>query len=598
MVVFHEEIKPAGEVAEETPILVSQNFFRQGDRYRFVDNEKVDKYVTDEFLVHAVYGCQVVVTNPTSTRQKLDILLQVPVGALPVLNGQETRSAHIDLEPFHTETLEYHFYFPSDGDFPHYPVHVAKNERLLASAEPMVFHVVKQLSRIDRESWQYISQNGSDQDVLNFLRANNLYRHDLSKIAFRMQDADFFQMVTELLAQRHAYDHTLWSYAIKHNAVPQIRQFLQHADGFVQQCGSWLDSPLLTIDPVARKIYQHREYRPLVNARTHQLGRRRQILNDRFHQQYHELLKVLSYQPRLDDEDALAVTYYMLLQDRIQEGMKFYERVNPDNLATRLQYDYFTAYLDFYESEPSQARQLVSRYAEFPVDRWRKAFANIGTQLDEIAGGGVEIVDTDDRTQAQTKLAANAPNFDFQVEAGQVRINYQNLDHVRVNYYLMDIELLFSRNPFVQQFSGQFSFIRPNHTQDVELPVGQSSFVFELPDVLDNKNVLVEITAGGLTRNAAYYSNSMAVQLVENYGQLRVTDAQSGKSLPTVYVKVYARMKDGNVRFFKDGYTDLRGRFDYTSLSTNELDAVEKFSLLILSDQQGAVVREAQPPKR
>ena len=43
-------------------------------------------------------------------------------------------------------------------------------------------------------------------------------------------------------------------------------------------------------------------------------------------------------------------------------------------------------------------------------------------------------------------------------------------------------------------------------------------------------------------------------------------------------MKVYARMKDGNVRFYKDGYTDLRGCFDYTSLNTNELDFVDSDS--------------------
>jgi hypothetical protein len=52
------------------------------------------------------------------------------------------------------------------------------------------------------------------------------------------------------------------------------------------------------------------------------------------------------------------------------------------------------------------------------------------------------------------------------------------------------------------------------------------------------------------------------------------------------------------VRLFKDGYTDLRGRFEYTSLSTNELDFTQKFSLLILRDEHGAVVREGNPPKR
>jgi hypothetical protein len=70
------------------------------------------------------------------------------------------------------------------------------------------------------------------------------------------------------------------------------------------------------------------------------------------------------------------------------------------------------------------------------------------------------------------------------------------------------------------------------------------------------------------------------------------------KPLSKVYVKIYARMKDGNIQFFKDGYTDLRGRFDYVSLNTNELDNVIRFSILILSPENGALIREAAPPKR
>jgi len=88
------------------------------------------------------------------------------------------------------------------------------------------------------------------------------------------------------------------------------------------------------------------------------------------------------------------------------------------------------------------------------------------------------------------------------------------------------------------------------------------------------------------------------VRTIENYGEVRVMDEKESKPLPKVYVKVYARMKDGAVRFYKDGYTDLRGYFDYTSLNTNELDFVDKFSILILSEDHGAVVREAKPPKR
>ena len=40
--------------------------------------------------------------------------------------------------------------------------------------------------------------------------------------------------------------------------------------------------------------------------------------------------------------------------------------------------------------------------------------------------------------------------------------------------------------------------------------------------------------------------------------------------MPGAYVKVYARAAGGGVGFIKDGYTDLRGRFDYVSLNTDE----------------------------
>ncbi|MFV1966941.1 MAG: hypothetical protein ACC628_16060 [Pirellulaceae bacterium] len=598
MIVFHEEIRETKIQENATPILVSQNFFRHGDRYYHEHGERRDKFVTDEFLVHTVYGCQVVVTNPTSSPQKLDVLLQIPRGALPVLNARRTRSVHIDLQPYHTQTMEYHFYFPAAGQQLHYPVHVARNEELLAHAEPVTLAVVEIPSRVDRTSWQYISQYGTSEEVLEYLRHQNLHRIDLEKIAFRMSERAFFQSVVDLLSRRHAYHHTLWSYGIRHDEVPAIQEFLQHSDEFVAQCGPHISSPLLSVDPVQRHTYQHLDYRPLVNARAHSLGTRRQILNERLHSQYHRLLDILSCKAQLDNEDLLAVTYYLLLQDRVGEALDFFQRVEAATLVTRLQYDYFAAYLAIYREDLDVAREAVARYKDHPVDHWRDLFAAMGQQLREIDGADVEVLDPENRDQTQTELAASEPGFDFQVEAKKVRIDYQNLEQVRVQYYLMDIELLFSRNPFVQQYSSQFSHIRPNLAQDVSLPGDANAFEFPLPEELHNRNVLVEIRGAGQATSQAYYSNSLALQVIENYGQVRVTEKTSGGPLSRVYVKVYARMRDGSVRFYKDGYTDLRGRFDYASLNTNELDSVDRFALLVLSDQHGASVREAGPPKR
>ena len=63
-----------------------------------------------------------------------------------------------------------------------------------------------------------------------------------------------------------------------------------------------------------------------------------------------------------------------------------------------------------------------------------------------------------------------------------------------------------------------------------------------------------------------------------------------------VYVKVYAR-RGGVVSFYKDGYTDLRGAFDYATVSVGPgLEGVERFAILIMSEDHGALIREVGPP--
>lgn len=598
MIVFHEEVNAAEMNEKVTPILVSQNYFRHGDRFIQVGNEKRDKFITDEFLVQTVYGCEIVVTNPSSSPRKLDVLFEIPVGAIPVLSGRKTHSEYLQLDGYNTETIEFYFYFPVVGTYSQFPVHASSSEQLLASATAVEFKVVKTLSKIDTTSWAYVSQNGTDKQVLDYLKVNNVHNLNLVKIAFRMRDKAMFQQTTSLLKSRHQYDHSLWSYAVMHNLPTEVNHYLDHENRVNTVVGAYLASPLLTVDPVIRRTYEHMEYRPLVNARAHQLGAKRQILNDRFYAQYNRLLKLLSYKQKLSSEDYLAVVYYLLLQDRVEEAIARFALVDTEELATRLQHDYFACYLALSQGDIKTAKAIAVKYEKYPVDRWRKIFENVVQQVDEIGGGGAGVTDADDQNQNQTQLAATEPGFDFKVESGEVIVDYQNLSSIRVNYYEIDIELLFSRNPFVQNFSGGFSFIKPNHSDVIELAAARNSHKFTLPEKLKSRNVLVEVVGAGQTQTRAYYSHALAVQVIQKYGQVQVLQAKSRNPLGTVYVKVYAQLKDGSVKFYKDGYTDLRGRFDYASLSTGDLQSVVKFSLLISSEGNGSMVREAMPPLR
>ena len=80
-------------------------------------------------------------------------------------------------------------------------------------------------------------------------------------------------------------------------------------------------------------------------------------------------------------------------------------------------------------------------------------------------------------------------------------------------------------------------------------------------------------------------------------GILTVRHSKTGKPLSKVYVKVYADTDKG-VKFFKDGYTDLRGKFDYASVSSTSLGNVRKFSVLVMSEENGATVLETSVPQR
>ncbi|MEM7386001.1 MAG: hypothetical protein AAF514_13760 [Verrucomicrobiota bacterium] len=162
----------------------------------------------------------------------------------------------------------------------------------------------------------------------------------------------------------------------------------------------------------------------------------------------------------------------------------------------------------------------------------------------------------------------------------------------------MDVEFLFSSNPFVSQDSRRFSIIKPNLSEVRPLDGGKTTLTLPLPRQFEGKNVLIEVQGGGQKKSRAWYSNTLNVQIAETFGRVDVKHANDQRPLPKVYVKVYARRNDGQVTFYKDGYTDLRGKFDYTSLNTNEIDQVEKFSLLVMSDDHGATVREAAPPQR
>ena len=53
---------------------------------------------------------------------------------------------------------------------------------------------------------------------------------------------------------------------------------------------------------------------------------------------------------------------------------------------------------------------------------------------------------------------------------------------------------------------------------------------------------------------------------------------------------MYGRHHDNREEFYKDGYTDICGRFNFKALSSSDRDTVVKFAVLVSTVDQGSAV--------
>ena len=598
LLLVRQELREAAPLPDAPGLLVSQELYRLDERYAYENGQRRDRFVGDELLAGVPYGSQVVLTNPTSSSLSLELLLQVPSGAVPVNRGFRTRGFDVELSPYSTRTVDHAFYLPATGGSRLYPAHVSLGGEYVTSEQTRELSVVREPSTVDTGSWSWVSQQGSLEQVLAYIERNNPAHVAFGDIAWRLHERPAFDAIVGALRERKLYSSVVWLYGLLHGDARSTREYLEREPGFADQCGRVLATPLLTLEPIERLEDLHVEYEPLFNARAHRFGAELKLDNAAQAARYADLLALLAERPVLRDEDRLRVTYQLLLQDRVADALAQFARIDPERLPTRIQYDYLAAYLDFFSADHALARGIAERYREHPVPRWRARFAEVLAQLDEAEGRVPTDGDGDDRTRQLTDLAGDEPELSLDVEAGVVKVSYQNLSRCELRYTLMDLEFLFSSSPFVGSGAAALPPIRPARRDVLELPADKNTVTLPLPDEFRGRNVVVEVRGGGQVQRETYTANRLDLRLVENYGQLTVTHAGTGKPLPSTYVKVYARLSDGTTRFHKDGYTDLRGRFDYASLSADDGRAPRRFAILVLSAEDGAVVREVDAPAR
>jgi hypothetical protein len=606
---YVQTIVPIEPAKQAVPLLIGQDIYLAQES----DSGPSRPMTSHTLLMNVAYRASVVVTNPTATLQRVQVLTQVPQGAIALSNGKPVRSTPVDIAPYSSQQISYEFYFPTAGAFQHYGAQVSNNEGFLAASAAKSWNVLAAPDEVDEATWSHVAAWGTEEQVLNFLETANLQQIDLSAIAWRMRAKDFFEGTLKKLDSLGVFNRTLWSYAVVHNDKARLQELLESMPEVVSTVGPFINSLLFVSQPIESFQFESYDFRPLVVARMHPLGNKRVILNDELAAHYDSFLKLIAHQKSISPEQSLALVYYLLIQNRIEEAITRFDAIPREQIRLNTQYDYFAAYLNFYRSDLDSALAIANKYIDHPHVKWRDWFSQVRDQIQErkaIQNGElIAQVSHDDwkmdsqqrilsgqRANQQTQAAAKLPSLEILEESGKHKLRFRNLSEVSVHYYLMDIELLFTRKPFVQSSDSRSNVIAPNRIEKLKLAENQEVVTLEIPDDLKNRNLVIEVVGGGLVRSIVVYNSSLTVSLSTTMGQLQVTSQNDRQPLESTYIKVYARHRDGSIRFYKDGYTDLRGKFDYASVSTTDADTAETFSILILHPEKGAVIREAQVP--
>ena len=458
-------------------ILIIQRFFDPQDRHTESEDEpgvQVEKDV-DQYIINKVYGASVIITNSSTSRQQFQVLVEVPEGSIPVQNLDYTKSHTLTLGAFTTQTIEFFFYFPSTGAFRANPPSVSKKSKVVAIGKNTIINVKTEKTYATLETLNAVLTQGSKDDILNFTRTKNIWNpkvFDFSAIYWLLQDKDFFLQFIQILRDRKHFNSVVWQFGFKHNDAQTVREYLaSNSANPLSQHFLYLDSSLLCVDKL--KLL---EYHPFVNQRVHLLaGEKNRILNVQLREQYTAFVTYLSQRRTLQAEHYLGLVYYLLLQDRVDDAIRLFSKIDREEVRHshqhELQYDYFAAYIDFYMGYPkfAVARDVCQKYLEYPVLSWRSLFVEIASQLAEFDGQEVIENEAPNEKKQNTSNATKEEVVTLDINHSTLHITHQNVAELTLAFYRVDLEVLFSRNPFITQSKDEFSFIRPKQTQKIQV---------------------------------------------------------------------------------------------------------------------------------
>merc|ERR1712048_122583 len=286
------------------------------------------------------------------------------------------------------------------------------------------------------------------------------------------------------------------------------------------------------------------------------------------------------------------------MQNKTAEAQRVFETI-PAMKNNQL-YDYMAAYMGIHDPDGMRALGgTVDKYLSSsnigPALRakWQalRDFLNELKNMDDFTGEFVYETKAERRKRLE-KILKIEPD-------GSHIVKHKNLKRVTVKVYKIDIELMFSTAPFTQ-VNKSYRYVEPTQVFEKELPQGDGLKETRLSDLVAlnseaaGDNYLFEVISEDFCETDVMYVNDFEIQRSET--EIRILRRNEGTPVVKAYVKIYAKTAScPEGEFYKDGYTDLRGRFDYYTVASNHVESVEKFAILVKTVSSGANVLYLQP---
>ncbi len=373
LILFTKTIKESNSDIDNNLIIAQSVYLNNFSIMKNSENKNVTEFVPNRIYCHKTN-----VINLSPKKINFDILIQIPQGSIPIRNSDYTKTINQNLENNICEFLTY-FYFPKEGEFTQYPPTASKEGVIITKGNPMKYNVKNKIDNISSENLDDVLESGSKDDILNFFMKQKLIKEkDLEKIYWIMIEKNFYEQITSLLRKKGIYDKKIWLMGFLHNNETCIKEYIENCKEYTKLVGCNFNSKLLNVDDSNNyDVFNHLDYHPLLNARVHKIGQQNKlnILNREFRNTYQAFIVNLISKREISSKDYLRLSYYLILQDRIDEANNIFLKIQKSEInkysSLEIQYDYINAYLDFSVGYPkfSVSRSLCRKYKDFPLEQ-------------------------------------------------------------------------------------------------------------------------------------------------------------------------------------------------------------------------------------